>query len=107
MRKVLIVEEDLMKATVLRRGLVAEGYEVLWARDAQTGIRLAAEGEVDLVVLGASHANSGESDVYDRLRGEAGGAQIIVPVRNSGSHNGEIEGDLDLIEVFGVQLITK
>src|SRR6478672_3081172 len=42
MRKVLIVEGDLVKATALRRGLVAEGYEVLWARDAQTGVRLAA-----------------------------------------------------------------
>jgi DNA-binding response OmpR family regulator len=97
MRKVLIVEEDLMKATALRRGLVAEGYEVLWARDAQTGVRLAAEGEVDLVVLGSSHTSSGEADVYDQLKGDDSGAQIIVPVRTGPS--GEPESDMDLIEV--------
>lgn len=110
MRKVLIVEGDLIKATTLRRGLVAEGYEVLWARDAQTGVRLAAEGEVDLVVLGSSHASSGEAEVYDRLKGNGGGAQIIVPVRpgrqsqtargyddSARSSNGT---EIDLVEVI-------
>jgi two-component system alkaline phosphatase synthesis response regulator PhoP len=106
MRKVLIVEGDLVKATALRRGLAAEGYHVLWAQDAQTGVRLAAEGEVDLVVLGSSHASSGGADVYDRLKGTDGGAQIIVPVRggrgdNGRAHpNGSGERELDLVEVI-------
>jgi DNA-binding response OmpR family regulator len=104
MRKVLIVEGDLVKATALRRGLAAEGYHVLWARDAQTGVRLAAEGEVDLVVLGSSQTGSGEPDVYERLKGEEGGAQIIVPVRSARGEtgrrvNGTAEAELDLVEV--------
>jgi two-component system alkaline phosphatase synthesis response regulator PhoP len=106
MRKVLIVEGDLIKATALRRGLVAEGYQVLWARDAQTGVRLAAQGEVDLVVLGSSHASTGEADVYDRLKGAEGGAQIIGPVRPGRGEprraptNGGSEEELDLVEVI-------
>lgn len=105
MRKVLIVEGDLVKATALRRGLVAEGYEVLWARDAQTGVRLAADGEVDLVVLGSSHTSSGGADVYDRLKGEDNGAQIIVPVRGARegaprSSNGTNGAEVDLVEVI-------
>jgi two-component system alkaline phosphatase synthesis response regulator PhoP len=93
MQKVLIVEEDLARATALRRGLATEGYEVLWARDAETGIRLAAEGEVDLVVLGPTHANGASSDVYERLKGAETTAQIIVPVRPSGAGDG-----FDLVE---------
>ncbi len=105
MRKVLIVEGDLVKATALRRGLVAEGYEVLWARDAQTGVRLAADGEVDLVVLGSSHTSSGGADVYDRLKGDDDGAQIIVPVRGARegvprSSNGANGAEVDLVEVI-------
>jgi len=106
MRKVLIVEGDLVKATTLRRGLVAEGYEVLWARDAQTGVRLAAEGEVDLVVLGSSHASSGDAEVYDQLKGGDSGAQIIVPVRagrpdlHGVPRNGSGEHEIDLVEVI-------
>ncbi len=105
MRKVLIVEGDLVKATALRRGLVAEGYEVLWARDAQTGVRLAADGEVDLVVLGSSHTSSGGADVYDRLKGDDDGAQIIVPVRNARegfprASNGTNGHEVDLVEVI-------
>jgi two-component system alkaline phosphatase synthesis response regulator PhoP len=109
MRKVLIVEGDLVKATALRRGLVAEGYQVLWARDAHTGVRLAAEGEVDLVVLGSSAGDAGEAGertVYERLKGDDGGAQIIVPVRGSrdeparGPWSEPTERELDLVEVI-------
>lgn len=106
MRKVLIVEGDLVKATALRRGLVAEGYQVLWARDAHTGVRLAAEGEVDLVVLGSSSAETGERNVYDQLKGDEGGAQIIVPVRGGrdeparGPSTAPTERELDLVEVI-------
>lgn len=80
MQKVLIVEGDLLKATALRRGLAAEGYSVLWAQDTQTGIRLAAEGEVDLVVLGSWTSGSGEQNMYEQLKGSNGSTQIIVPL---------------------------
>ena len=98
MRRVLIVEEDLARATALRRGLASEGYDVLWARDAETGVRLAAEGEVDLVVLGPTHANEGTVDAYERSDAASGTAQIIVPVRskNGGSPN----GGNDLLDVI-------
>ena len=91
MRRVLIVEEDLARATALRRGLVSEGYDVLWARDAETGVRLAAEGEVDLVVLSAKHADESSATGPET-------AQIIVPVRSkngTGAH-----GELDLVDVI-------
>lgn len=96
MQKVLIVEGDLLKATALRRGLAAEGYAVLWAQDTQTGIRMAAEGEVDLVVLGPSSSGNGERTVYDQLKGDNGLAQIIVPVP---AGNGGDAPELDLVDV--------
>ncbi len=105
MRKVLIVEGDLVKATALRRGLVAEGYHVLVASDAQTGVRLAAEGEVDLVVLGSSHASSGGAEVYDRLKSADSDTQIIVSVRSGKSEvgradNGTNDHRQDLVDVI-------
>lgn len=100
MRRVLIVEGDLARATALRRGLAAEGYEVMWARDAETGIRLAAEGEVDLVVLGSTPANGAAPAAFGRLRGEAGLAQIIVPVRESGRCGDDGLPHVDLVDVI-------
>lgn len=104
MQTVLIVEADLGRATALRRGLAAEGYEVIWARDADTGILLAAEGEVDLVVLGPAHVNGAAGDSPDWIKVAEGTAQIIVPVRAGANTGRNGESLVDVIAKVGAVL---
>lgn len=78
MRKVLIVDDDLVRGTTLRRGLVAEGYEVLWARDPETGLRLASEGEVDLVILSSAPENHTDEHAIETLRDRTHNARLLV-----------------------------
>ncbi len=49
--RILIVEDESAIADFIRRGLEAEGYEVLLAADGVEGERLALEGTSDLVIL--------------------------------------------------------
>ncbi len=49
--KILIVEDELNVAEVLKRGLVEEGYETEVAYDGQIGLRLAQNGRYDLIIL--------------------------------------------------------
>jgi len=49
--KVLIVEDEIKVAEVLKRGLTEEGYETDLAYDGQIGLRLARSGKYDLILL--------------------------------------------------------
>lgn len=49
--KILIIEDELKVAEVLRRGLVEEGYETELAYDGEIGLRLAQTGNYDLILL--------------------------------------------------------
>ncbi|HEY3406207.1 MAG TPA: response regulator transcription factor [Ohtaekwangia sp.] len=49
--KILVVEDELKVAEVLKRGLSEEGYETDLAYDGQIGLRLAKSGNYDLILL--------------------------------------------------------
>ena len=49
--KLLLVEDDIKIATLVKRGLEAEGYTVEVARDGDDGLWLATEGSYDLILL--------------------------------------------------------
>src|SRR6187402_84953 len=49
--KILIVEDELNVAEVLKRGLQEEGYEADVAYDGQIGLRLAQSGSYELIIL--------------------------------------------------------
>ena len=49
--KILLVEDDKKIATVVKRGLDAEGYTVEVAFDGDDGLWLATEGSYDLILL--------------------------------------------------------
>ena len=49
--KILIVEDELKVAEVLKRGLNEEGYETHLAYDGEIGLRLAQSGAFDLILL--------------------------------------------------------
>lgn len=49
--KILVVEDEVKVAEVLKRGLTEEGYEVDQAYDGDIGLRMALSGAYDLVLL--------------------------------------------------------
>jgi two-component system response regulator MprA len=51
MAKVLVVDDDPMILRMLKRGLSLDGYEVETAANGQDALRLARQGQPDLVVL--------------------------------------------------------
>jgi DNA-binding response OmpR family regulator len=78
MRKVLIVEDDQAMAVALSDGFTYEGFAVQVARDGSTGLRLAAEKEVDLVILDVMLPQMSGLDVCRQLRSDCNGTPIIM-----------------------------
>lgn len=66
--KLLIVEDDARVAGMIERGLSAEGYHCTIARDAQSGIDEASQGEFDAVILDRMLPGGDGLDVCRRLR---------------------------------------
>src|SRR3712207_2008431 len=78
MRKVLIVEDDQAMAVALRDGFTYEGYSVQVARDGQTGLKLAGEKGLDLVILDVMLPRVSGLDVCRQLRGAGNNTPIIM-----------------------------
>ncbi len=66
--KILIVEDELNVAEVLKRGLVEEGYEADVAYDGQIGLRLAQNGVYDLIILDVNLPVLNGLELCKRLR---------------------------------------
>ncbi|WP_163999624.1 ATP-binding protein [Pyxidicoccus caerfyrddinensis] len=62
-RRVLLLDEDRAQESVAERVLLAEGYEVLTARDGAEALRRATHLPVDLIVLSTS-ATHGQAGVF-------------------------------------------
>ncbi|HEV2765752.1 MAG TPA: response regulator transcription factor [Pyrinomonadaceae bacterium] len=78
MRKVLIVEDDQAMAVALRDGFSYEGYSVQVARDGTTGLRLAGEKGLDLVILDVMLPRLSGLDVCKQLRSAGNTTPIIM-----------------------------
>jgi DNA-binding response OmpR family regulator len=78
MRKVLVVEDDQAMAIALRDGFEYEGYAVTVARDGDSGLRLASEKGVDLVILDVMLPKMSGLDVCKQLRSIGNGTPIIM-----------------------------
>jgi DNA-binding response OmpR family regulator len=78
MRKVLIVEDDQAMAVALRDGFTYEGYTVQVARDGQTGLKLAGEKGLDLVILDVMLPRLSGLDVCRQLRSSGNNTPIIM-----------------------------
>ncbi len=51
MKKILLIEDNSDNATLVRKVLVANGYEFLWAKTAKEGLQFAVENHPDLILL--------------------------------------------------------
>ncbi len=50
-KKILIIEDERSLVTMLKMRLEANGYEVMFATDGETGLKVAQEGQADLIIL--------------------------------------------------------
>ncbi len=78
MAKVLIVEDDQAMAVALRDGFEYEGYSVAVARDGASGLEMASQKEVDLIVLDVMLPRVSGLDVCKQLRAEGNDIPIIL-----------------------------
>ncbi|MGA8747064.1 MAG: response regulator transcription factor [Solirubrobacterales bacterium] len=100
--EILVVEDEAAIADFLERGLGAEGYAVLTARDGVEGERLAIAQAVDLVVL-------------DRMLPERDGMEVLASIRRAKptlpvivlTARGEIEDRVQGLDHGATDYMTK
>jgi DNA-binding response OmpR family regulator len=76
--RVLIVEDDQAMAVALRDGFEYEGYAVQVARDGFAGLKLAAERELDLIILDVMLPKMSGFDLCKQLRNTGNATPIIM-----------------------------
>ena len=76
--RVLVVEDELKMASLVRRGLEREGYSVDLAADGDEGLWAARESEYDAIVLDAMIPGPDGFDVCRILRGEGKWAPVLM-----------------------------
>ena len=87
MPRVLVVDDEPGVRTALQRGLAAEGMDVVTAADGPTGLRAAATGGFDAVVLDIVLPGLSGYRVLERLRADG----VDVPVLLMSAKDGEVD----------------
>jgi DNA-binding response OmpR family regulator len=90
--KILLIEDDKKIATVVKRGLDAEGYTVEVAFDGADGLWLATEGNYDLILLDIMLPHRNGFQICSDLRGRGIWTPIIMLTAK--------DGDLDEAEAL-------
>jgi len=81
--RVLVVDDDSQMLKAVTNALSARGYEVLKAGNGETALSLAAEEELDLVLLDLGLPGIEGHEVIGRLRAWSDLPVIIISVRDS------------------------
>src|SRR5680860_425080 len=81
--RVLVVEDDSQMLKAVTNALSARGYEVLKAGNGETALSLAAEEDLDLVLLDLGLPGIEGHEVIGRLRAWSDLPVIIISVRDS------------------------
>ncbi|ABG03165.1 two component transcriptional regulator, winged helix family [Rubrobacter xylanophilus DSM 9941] len=76
--RVLIVEDEPGIVRMLERGLSAQGYSCLSAEDGETGLRMALEEDVDVVLLDIMLPGLDGREVLRRLRLRRPGLPVLM-----------------------------
>ena len=85
--RVLLVEDEVPLAEMVRRGLVAEGYAVQVTHDGPSGLAAASSGRHDVVVLDIMLPGLSGYRVLERLRA----AGVDTPVLLLSAKDGEVD----------------
>jgi DNA-binding response OmpR family regulator len=94
MARILIVEDDRAIALGLRLNLRKEGHEVQMAPDGESGLRLAQEPGVDLIVLDVMLPGRNGYDILKDLRGQGINTAVLMLTAKN------LEGD----KILGLKL---
>ncbi|MBS0533301.1 MAG: response regulator [Proteobacteria bacterium] len=78
--RILVVDDNAANRDVLERRLTREGHAVVTAADGAQGLKLAAEGDFDLVLLDLIMPEVSGFEVLTRLKGDARTAHVPVIV---------------------------
>jgi two-component system OmpR family response regulator len=76
--RVLVVDDELEMASLLSRGLIAEGYDVDIAHDGISAITLAGREKYDMAVLDVTMPGMSGFELCRRLRDQVRGIGIIL-----------------------------
>src|SRR5437763_16541796 len=68
--RILLIEDEVKLASFIKRGLIAERYEVDVAKDGRSGLELAQAYQYDLVHLDLMLTGMDGSEVMRRIRRE-------------------------------------
>ena len=90
--RVLVVEDEVRLAEMVRRGLVAEGFTVEVEHDGDNGFHSAATGEFDVLVLDIMLPGKHGYDIVRDLRAQ----QVWTPILMLSAKDGEY----DLADAF-------
>lgn len=77
-KKVLVVEDEEVMRSILRRLLVAEGYDVATADSAESALRLLAENDFAVTVTDIKMSGMDGIDLLDRIKSLDGESLIII-----------------------------
>ncbi len=91
MARILVIEDDRAIALGLRLNLRRDGHDVVMAQDGETGLRMALEPDVDLVVLDVMLPQRNGYDVLRELR-KKGSAVAILMLTAKGMEGDKILG---------------
>ena len=81
--RVLVVDDDSQMLKAVTNALRARGYEVLTAGNGETALSLAAEGDLDLILLDLGLPGIEGHEVIERLRAWSELPVIVISVRES------------------------
>ncbi|MFC8193040.1 response regulator transcription factor [Cellulomonas sp. NPDC057328] len=85
--RVLLVDDEVGLTRALRRGLAAEGFTVDVAHDGETGLRLATDGEYDVLVVDVMLPRRHGYDVVTTLREREVWTPVLMLSAKDGEHD--------------------
>lgn len=84
-QKILIIEDESIMLSLLRRKLVGEGYEVFAAKDGQEGLEKIKEIKPDLVLLDIIMPKLGGIGVLEEMQKDREAKKVpVIIISNSG-----------------------
>ncbi|WP_373553347.1 response regulator transcription factor [Haliscomenobacter sp.] len=76
MKKILLVDDEVSVVSFIRKGLVEENYEVSVAFDGNSGLKMALEGNFDLIILDIMLHDTNGLEICKAIRSN----QIQTPI---------------------------
>lgn len=85
--KLLLIEDDLTIAALVRRGLTGEGFQVQVAQDGTEGLWLAREGAFDILIVDVMLPGTDGITICSQLRRDQDWTPILVLTARDSEHD--------------------